>query len=52
MVVTQSTIGRELVFVTSHTIHHNAVVVYLLRAHGIEMGPRFGVSPATPDQTR
>jgi hypothetical protein len=52
MVVTQSTIGRELVFVTSHTIHHNAVVVYLLRAHDIEMGPRFGVSPATPDQTR
>jgi len=52
MIVTQSTIGRELVFVTSHTIHHNAVVAYLLKAHGIEMGPRFGVAPATPDPAR
>jgi hypothetical protein len=51
MIVTRSTLGRELVFVTSHTIHHNAVVAYLLKARGIEMGPRFGVAPATPDPT-
>ncbi len=48
LLVTTSTVGRELMFVISHTIHHNALVAQLLQARGCEMGPRFGVAPATP----
>jgi hypothetical protein len=46
--VTTSTIGRELMFVISHTIHHNALIGRLLEERAIEMGPRFGLAPATP----
>jgi hypothetical protein len=48
MFVTTSTVGRELVFVASHTVHHNAIVAQLLRMRGIEMGSRFGLAPSTP----
>ena len=48
MLVTTSTVGRELLFVTSHTIHHNAIINQLLASRGIDMGPRFGLAPATP----
>jgi hypothetical protein len=47
-VVTMSTLGRELVFVTSHTIHHNALIAHLLASHGVDMDERFGLAPATP----
>jgi hypothetical protein len=46
--VTTSTIGRELMFVISHTIHHNALIAHLLGERAIDMGPRFGLAPATP----
>lgn len=48
VLVTTSTIGRELMFVISHTIHHNALIGRLLEERAIEMGPRFGLAPATP----
>jgi hypothetical protein len=48
MVVTRSTVAREIVFVTSHIIHHNALVAHLLSSYGTHMGSRFGVAPATP----
>lgn len=48
MLVTTSSLGRELMFVTSHTIHHNAIVAHLLESRGIPVGPRFGLAPATP----
>jgi hypothetical protein len=48
MITTRSTVARELMFVNSHTIHHNAIVAQMLRARGITMGPRFGLAPATP----
>jgi hypothetical protein len=48
MLVTSSSVGRELVFVTSHTIHHNAIVAHLLQSRGDDMGVRFGLAPATP----
>jgi hypothetical protein len=48
MVVTGSTVAREIVFVTSHLIHHNALVAHLLASHGAPVGARFGVAPATP----
>lgn len=47
-VETRSTIGRELAFVISHTIHHNAIINVLLHhaAHATPTG--FGYAPSTP----
>lgn len=42
-----STIGRELVFVLSHTIHHNALIAAMCRTLGIPLSARFGYAPAT-----
>ena len=47
-VVTWSTVGRELAFVMSHTIHHQALIAVLLAWHRVEVTPRFGVAPSTP----
>lgn len=49
--VTRSTVCRELVFLMSHTIHHNAIVSQMLHTRGIEVAPRFGFAPATPLDT-
>jgi hypothetical protein len=48
MCLTWSTIERELVFAASHTIHHNAILGLVLRAHAVPPPPRFGLAPATP----
>lgn len=48
--VTTSTVGREVVFVTSHTIHHNAIIAHLLKVRGVDMGSRFGLAPSTPSR--
>jgi len=48
IVLTRSTVAREIVFVSSHIVHHNALVAHLLALHGTHMGARFGVAPATP----
>jgi len=50
-IMTRSTIGRELVYVMSHTIHHNALVSMMLHARGVGTEPRFGVAPSTPDRS-
>ena len=42
-----STVGRELRFLASHTVHHYALIALLLRQRGIEPGEGFGVAPAT-----
>jgi hypothetical protein len=42
-----STIGRELQVLSSHTIHHFALIAMTLRAHGIEIDPSFGMAPST-----
>jgi hypothetical protein len=46
-----STVGRELVFVVSHTIHHLAMIALLLRDFSIDVPPRFGYAPTTPTET-
>jgi hypothetical protein len=46
--VVRSTLGRELAFVASHTIHHFAIVALLLRDMGIGVPARFGYAPSTP----
>jgi hypothetical protein len=44
-----SSLGRELAFVLSHTIHHQAIVALLLEAQGYRLtGDRFGIAPSTP----
>lgn len=43
-----STLARELAFVVSHTIHHQAIIGVLLAIHGHAVPERFGHSPATP----
>lgn len=44
-----STLGRELAFVMSHTIHHQAMIALLLEGVGRRPGDeRFGYAPSTP----
>ena len=43
-----STLARELAFVVSHTIHHQAIIGILLAIHGHAVPERFGHSPSTP----
>ena len=43
-----STLARELAFVVSHTIHHQAIIGVLLAVHGHAVPQRFGHSPSTP----
>lgn len=42
-----STVGRELKFVMSHTIHHYAIIAMYLRQAGQPVTPEFGVAPST-----
>jgi uncharacterized damage-inducible protein DinB len=49
---TWSTIGRELAFVMSHTIHHQAIIALLLDDDGLPALPaRFGYAPSTPAES-
>jgi hypothetical protein len=42
-----SSVGRELQALSSHTIHHFALIAVTLRLLGVEMDPAFGMSPST-----
>lgn len=43
----RSSIGRELVFVASHAIHHFALLRLHCQQHGIPTDPDFGRAPST-----
>ncbi len=46
----RSTVGRELQFLLSHTIHHYALIVTLLKLQGVDLSTdfaQFGVAPST-----
>jgi uncharacterized damage-inducible protein DinB len=43
----RSTIGRELVFVLSHTIHHGAMIAGMVKALGGDVPEGFGLAPST-----
>jgi uncharacterized damage-inducible protein DinB len=45
--VTTSSVGRELGFLLSHTIHHCALIAVMMRARGLATPPGFGLAPAT-----
>jgi len=42
-----SSLGRELQFLVSHTVHHYALIALLLEAMGQEAPADFGVAPST-----
>lgn len=42
-----SSVGRELQALSSHTVHHFALIAITLRVQGIEVDPDFGMSPST-----
>jgi hypothetical protein len=42
-----STLGRELVFVASHAVHHYALLQTHCAANGVELPADFGKAPAT-----
>lgn len=42
-----STLGRELQFVASHTVHHFAIMRLLLEDEGVSVPAAFGVAPST-----
>ena len=46
-----STVGRELSFVLSHTIHHHAIIRIMLCDLGLisSINPEFGLAPGSPD---
>jgi hypothetical protein len=43
----RSSVGRELAYVLSHTIHHNALVGALVKTLGGQLPERFGYAPST-----
>jgi hypothetical protein len=42
-----SSAGRELQVLSSHTIHHFALIAVTLRAHGVDVDRDFGMAPST-----
>ena len=43
----ETTLGRELLFLSSHTVHHFAPLGQYCRNAGVELGHDFGKAPAT-----
>jgi hypothetical protein len=43
----ESSVSRELQVLSSHTVHHFALIAVTLRAHGVQMDPDFGMAPST-----
>jgi hypothetical protein len=44
----ETTAGREMAYVLSHTIHHNALIDTMVKTLGGWLPERFGYAPATP----
>jgi uncharacterized damage-inducible protein DinB len=43
----QTTVGRELVALLSHTVHHNALIAVMARTLGVPVPDWFGYAPST-----
>ncbi|MEO1023575.1 MAG: DinB family protein [Bacteroidota bacterium] len=43
----QSSIRRELQFLISHTVHHYALIAFILKSEGVNPDASFGVAPST-----
>jgi len=46
-VLATSSVGRELAFVLSHTIHHNAIIGAMVKTLGAPLPEQFGYAPST-----
>jgi uncharacterized damage-inducible protein DinB len=46
-VLLRSSVARELQALSSHTVHHFALIAMTLKSYGVEVSPSFGVSPST-----
>ena len=42
-----SSLARELQMLSSHTVHHFALIAVTLQAHGVELDSNFGMAPST-----
>src|SRR4051794_6577397 len=42
-----TSLGRELAFVLSHTVHHNAIIGVIAKALDVPVPERFGYAPST-----
>jgi uncharacterized damage-inducible protein DinB len=42
-----TSLGRELAFVLSHTVHHSALISAMVQMLGVKVPDRFGYAPAT-----
>lgn len=42
-----SSLGRELLFLVSHTVHHFAIIKLLLAERGVACDPELGMAPST-----
>jgi hypothetical protein len=42
-----SSISRELQVLSSHTVHHFALIAMTLRMRGVELDSDFGMAPST-----
>ncbi|KXI26864.1 hypothetical protein [Paraglaciecola hydrolytica] len=49
---TTSTLGRELLFVASHAIHHFSLLLVMSSLQGKHCSPNFGLAPATASHLR
>jgi hypothetical protein len=49
---TQSTLARELVFVSSHAVHHFSLLAIITSLQGLETEEHFGLAPATASYLR
>lgn len=47
-----SSLARELIFVSSHAVHHYALISVIARLQGLEVGNFFGIAPATVSYLR
>jgi uncharacterized damage-inducible protein DinB len=43
----ETTVGRELAFVLSHSVHHNALIAVMAKTLGVPVPDRFGYAPST-----
>jgi hypothetical protein len=46
-VLLRSSVARELLALSSHTVHHFALIAMTLKGYGVEVSPSFGVSLST-----
>jgi hypothetical protein len=47
VVTVRTSLGRELLFLESHTVHHMALLAQVVCGLGVQMDPDFGKAPAT-----